>query len=422
MLFKKTQKYFFILVPIIGLLFFFQNCGSQYDAQHGSVEQDYSEPDVEGDALMLQAASVAPSYVLPTSVVPLIEKAKMNWSFDTNSSDFNNAINGLSGQCATKRADFEATRKLAPIVYDEGLLPGDPKIAQMKEVKASFDKALDVAFCVYFSSSVTERQSAFASIAKYISDWNATYVGDGNPINERFFTKLFFVADLVFPKLNATQIRAIRSLATRMDQKEVKFMGTLNANDGRLKNNWYTRHLMIRVYANIILNNATKIQELKIKINQDIISQYSAPTGFKLSTCGNLKNIGVYGSYDLQQRDAFVYHLSGIAELAPFMVSNPTIVGVTQKAKLLAAVNIMKPYVLGTKVHPEFRCTSVQYDKDKLALDPTLGANWNPDNAKVFFRYARLLWVETDPWTTRYVTTAYAPWFKIFFTGKGDIL
>ncbi len=411
----------FITFPLIGLFFFFQNCGSQYDSKFGSMEQqstdDTQDPDVDPPI-----TPPGKAYVLPSEATPMVEAFKMNWTFMETNPDFIKAVNGLANQCETKRLDFEATVKYSPIVYDEGHLPGDPKIAAMKDVKAAFDKALDVAFCVYFAKTPMDRMSALNSVAKFIVDWNTTYVGDGNPINERFFVKLFTVADLIFPMMNQVQITAVRSLATRMDAKEVTFMGSLMPNDGRLKNNWKTRHLMVRVYANIILNNNTVIQQLKTAINQDINTQYTAPSGFALSTCANLRSVGSYGSYDLQQRDAFVYHVSGITELAPFMVLNPAMVSATSSAKLLAALEVTQPYVLGTKVHPEFSCTSVQYDRDKLALDPTLGGDWDPNSSRVFFRYSRLIWKGTVPWTTRFITDQYAPWFKVFYTGKGDVL
>lgn len=361
-------------------------------------------------------------YVLPTEVAPIVEPSKMDWAFMESNPDFVKAINALANQCDSLRLDFEATRRFAPIIYDEGLLPGDPKIAEMKPVKASLDKVTNIAYCAYFAKTAEERGRALKSVVKFILDWNGTYVGDGNPINDRFFVKLFTATDLIFPLMNQAQINAIRSLASRMDQKEVVFMGNLNAGDNRLKNNWKTRHLMIRVHANIILNNNAKIQALKTAINKDIHIQYTAPAEFTPSSCANLRSVGGYGSFDLQQRDAFVYHISGMAELAPFMISNPSIVSETSKAKLLAAIQILKPYVMGTKVHPEFRCTSVQYDRDKLELNPSLGNNWNPDGARVFFRYSRLIWGSTEAWTTRFITDQYSPWFKVFYTGKGDIL
>lgn len=415
-------------------LLFFQNCGSGYDSKFGTIEQEsvVDDPTVDDPVDPPVSPPVTPppvipppvvkTYILPSEVTPRVESYKMDWTFMESNPDFPKAVKGLSDQCESRRLDFEATRQLAPIIYDEGLLPGDPRIAQMAPVKASLDKVQNVAFCVYFASTAAERTNSLNAVTKFIVDWNSTYVGDGNPINERFFVKLFTVADLIFPHMTQAQISAIRNLATRMDQKEVTFMGQLNPNDNRLKNNWKTRHLMIRMHANIILNQTARIQELRTAINQDINTQYTAPAGFVLSNCANLRSVGGYGSFDLQQRDAFTYHVSGIAELVPFMVLNPTMVNATPKAKLLTAVELMRPYVLDTRKHPEFRCTTVQYDRDKIALDPSLGADWNPLGSRVSFRYIRLIWETTEAWTDRFITTDYAPWFKVFYTGKGDIL
>lgn len=419
----NLKKLIISTLALFSILFFFQNCGSQYDSKFGSMEQQ-SIDDTQDPVVDPPVTPPPPgkAYVLPTEVTPMVEPFKMNWTFTETNPDFIKAVNNLANQCETKRLDFEATVKFSPIVYDEGLLPGDPKIAAMKDVKAAFDKAQDVAFCVYFAKTTLERTNALNSVTKFIVDWNTTFVGDGNPINDRFFVKLYTVADLIFPLMNAAQISAVRSLATRMDAKEVTFMAALAPADARLKNNWKTRHLMVRIFANIILNNTAAIQQIKTAINQDINTQYTAPAGFALSTCANLRGVGSYGSFDLQQRDAFVYHVSGIAELAPLMVLYPTMVTAGANAKLLAALEVTQPYVMGTKVHPEFRCTTVQYDRDKIALDPTFAADWNPDAARALFRYSRLIWKSTEPWTTRFITDQYAPWFKVFYTGKGDIL
>lgn len=429
----STKRQLLLLATMLGLVLAFQNCGKRYDAKYGSSELESTSglddfdhvddpPTTPVDPDPEDPPTVTKAYILPTEAVPAVEDSRLDWSFNESNPDLIKAIEGLASQCATRRVDFQNTQKLAPIVYDEGLLPGDPKITEMANVKSAFEKAMNVAFCAYFANTPEERKSSLDSAAKFIVDWNATYVGDGNPINERFFIRLFTIADLLFPLLTQPQIDAIKSLAQRIDRKEIAFMAALPATDLRLRNNWKTRHLMIRYHANLMLNDATKLQEIQTAINQDIAKQYTAPTNFTLSTCANLRSIGSYGSYDLQQRDSFVYHLSGIAELLPLMAVRPAIFNATSRSRLLAALNVTKPYVAGTKEHPEFRCSSVQYDKDKVALDSSVGSNWKPYASRVVYRYARLLWGETEAWTSSFMTTEYAPWFKVFYTGKGDVL
>lgn len=422
----------FILIAGVGSLF--QNCGPSFTAysdgvdthSSGSIDDRPIEDDlIDNEETPTPDPEPTPepiSYELPTSVVPLVEASQLNWQFNDNSPDFQAAVRNLASQCSSRLSDFVATKAFSPIIYDEGLLPGDPKIEQMRPVKAAFEKVQEVAYCIYFANTPALRLSALAALIDYINEWNRVYVGDGNPINDRFFIKLFIATDLAMPKLSQTEITAIRSLAQRMDLKEITFMNSLNTNDNRRKNNWMTRHLMIRTLANITTKNASNIAALKTKINTDVNQQYTTPTGFTLSTCANLRSIGAYGSFDLQQRDAFLYHLSGIAELVPIMNLKADLFTPQTYQKILTALNITKNYVLDLKTHPEFRCTSVQYDKDKLVLNPSLGNNWNPNDQRVAYRYARLIWPEIIPWTGRFITNEYAPSFKVYFTGKGDFL
>lgn len=429
---KNKYAYITLLLSAVALGFLFQNCGQAMESGVGTFDYELQEEQewksfeeqpsaVEIDDINFEASAVK-KYELPVQTTPLVERSKLNWNFQEANPSFQNAIRGLATRCEEKRIDFVNTARFSPIIYDEGLLPGDPRIEKMKNVKIGFDKLMDVAFCVYFAETLSHRANALNTVTRYISDWNRVYVGDGNPINDRFFIKLYLATDLVFPKMNANQINQIRQLAARMDKKEIQFMSGLSANDDRRKNNWMTRHLMIRTMSNIILNKATVLGQLKTAVNNDINRQYTAPTNFRLSACANLRSIGSYGSFDLQQRDAFIYHASGLEELAPLLLLKPDFINPTPKNKLLNALNVTKPYVLSTKNHPEFRCTTVQYDRDKLKLNPSLGGNWNPHNHRVLYRYTRVIWPGTRDWTSRFVTPDYAPWFKIVYTGKGDVL
>jgi hypothetical protein len=86
------------------------------------------------------------------------------------------------------------------------------------------------------------------------------------------------------------------------------------------------------------------------------------------------------------------------------------------------ALALFQPYVLGEKSHREHACSRSQYDKDRALVDPAHTAPWDPDTARTMFRHARLAFTNVRPWTSRYITEEYAPWFKVYFRGKGDAL
>ncbi len=410
---RKQQKHWrvftFLTISSLALIFAFNNCGSEN--MSGLKELGAQSP------LQLEGMAEKTSYQ-PT---PLFADSRLDWHFTSSGTDFNNAVNSLASQCSSRLTTFLSTNVVVPVIYDEGLLPGDPRINQMKPVKAGLDQVMNIAFCSYFAKTLAERDQATTAVINYIINWSKVYVGDGNPINDRFFADLIRAADLLLPKMTKSHYDQFAVMLRTMDSKEQAFMASLNANDGRRKNNWMLRHLMIRSYINIFLQNNTQLSAVKLALNNSIKSIFTAPSTFTLSSCSNLASIGAYGSHDLQERDAFVYHLSGLQEVIPFLRFYPSLIDSVSKAKILTAFEVTIPYVLSIKSHPEFKCTKVPYDLEKLALDPSLGLPWDPNKARLTYRYARLVYPQMSPWTQRFLTPEYHPWFKIFLAGKGDV-
>ena len=432
----KNKGVWISTLVLIAITLGFQNCGTGFEAAPqlslGSTTADGDGPNTSGNGGNTGGGSgntpppAAPkAYVLPTSVTPLYAASKLNWSFDDSAANtgFQSAVGNLAGQCETRRTNFLAVKKVVAVIKEEGNLPGDPNIEAMKPVKDGLDQLPNVAFCAYFAKTDAERATALKTVTDYIAEWEATYVGDGNPINDRFFGDLLMSADLVAPLLTAAQYQTMQRFAERMDSKEATFMGALNpATDERLRNNWMVHHRMLRFYASLFSNDTNRAASAASAINAEVLKQYSAPTGFKLSTCSNLAAIGAYGSYDLQQRDALFYHAFGLTSLVPLLRLSPALFTADAKARLQSAVDLLKPYVLAEKTHKEFTCTTVQFDRDRIAKDPGAASNWNPDSQSILYRHARLGLTGVSAWTTKYVTPTYHPWFKLYFTGKGDVL
>lgn len=423
-----NRKYLWISFMFAALVPF-QNCGKGFEAVQVSAHSYGStngQDDNGGSGGSTSPSPVPTSkrYELPTTAVPLFAASKLNWTFDdaATNSGFQNSVDNLAGQCESRRATFLSVKKVVPVIKEEGNLPNSPNIADMKPVKDGLDQLPNVGFCVYFAASAAERAASLKAVTDYFAEWEATYVGDGNPINDRFFNNLFLVADLVAPKLTAAQYQTVQRMAERMDAKDVSFMNALGANDDRRKNNWMIHHLMIRVYTALFSTDTNRMAQVQGALNSEIARQYKAPSGFIASTCSNLAAIGSYGSYDLQQRDALFYHAFGLSSILPFLRLKPDLLTTESANALATAVTVLKPYVLNEKVHKEFTCTTVQFDRDRIALDPSAASNWNPDSQSIMFRYARLGVASTSAWTTRFVTPTYHPWFKLYFTGKGDVL
>lgn len=410
-----------IVSLVLGLVFGFQNCGraGQSDLP-GNSNVQLSLPVTPITPADPVTDPVVKNYILPGTEKPVYKASHLDWTLVDSSPEFAGLIKNLSSRCTQFRTTFTATKAVAPVILEEGLLPGDPKIAEMAPVRSALDQVFNVAFCAYFAETVEERDLSLKTVIDFIAEWNAAYVGDGNPINDRNLRSLFLVADLILPKMTALQYKQIRSLAIRLDKKEVAFMSALPATDKRLKNNWMIRHLMIRAHANLMTENTANMTAVASSLNTQLVTQYSTPPGFKLSTCNNLKSIGVYGSFDLQERDALVYHVSGLEEIMPFLTLRPDLVTATSRSAMLQAVNITQPFVLKEKSHNEFKCTTVQFDKDRVSLNPDFALPWDAYKARVMYRYGRLVFPSLLPWTGSFITPQYAPWLKIFLSGKGD--
>ncbi len=403
---SKLIRNLAILVFSVLLIAQFQNCGQAFEPGSDS-----------GGSIAQSEQGVVET---PESMTPVYLASRLQWNFPIDDIGFATVTRNLGSRCPRRIEDFLRDKEVTAVIFDEGLLPGDPRIEEMRLVKRSLATVLDIAFCAYFATDETVKEQALAEVKNYIYEWEAAYVGDGNPINDRFFTNLFLAVDLVSPKLSREDHEAIRNLASIIETKEVEFMEAFDTNDNRLRNNWFTRHLVIRYFANITLRDDAVLNLLKAEFERTIGAQYNEPADYNPSSCSNLMSVGAYGSFDLQQRDSFLYHSSGIKDILPLLLLEEGFVSEASKQALLEAVNILRPYVLNQRSHPEFQCTVVAYDIERLQLNPALGNNWDPDSEAQMFRYARLVWPETKEWTTRFETNDHPLWFRILFNAYGD--
>lgn len=397
-----------VIVAILMVAIGFNNCGP---APMNTSELPTSTPQ-QIEAQEKTSFQSAPRYA----------DSRLDWNFQTTLPDFQMSVANLSAQCTARHDLFMSIKKVVPVIIDAGLMPNDPRVAEMKAVKESLVQLPNIAFCSYFASTREERQLATSTVIEYMREWAAVYVGDGNPINDRFFVHLIRSVDLILPKLKKEDYDTFVVMLNKIDANEKKFMGALPSHDDRLKNNWMLRHLMIRTYIALFTQNTTNIAALKTAFNNAVKSQYTAPSGWSLSSCGNLRAIGAYGSFDLQQRDAFGYHVDGMGELMPLFTLAPTFFDATSKEKILTALEVTMSYTLKVKSHPEFTCTTVQYDRDKIKLDPSVANPWDPYKYRTTFRHARLAFPKIASWTFQFLTPDYHPWEKVYFTGKGDAL
>ncbi len=185
--------------------------------------------------------------------------------------------------------------------------------------------------------------------------------------------------------------------------------------------NWMMHALTLRTYAALIARNATKVAAIKPTLNAFVASSFTTPGGFMLSSCTNLRAIGVYGSYDLQERDAFKYHMVGLQDSLELGTLEPTFLDSAALTAATNALSLLKDYVTGAKVHNEFVCSTVAFDRERAdAGTPGFSGPYVPSSSKEAFRYGRIVVPASRSWTSSLATADYSDWLKVLISGRGD--
>ncbi|WP_413612967.1 hypothetical protein [Bdellovibrio sp. HCB-110] len=357
----------------------------------------------------------------------------LHWEPLTPGPQFEKALGGLLGGC-TKAIDELANAKRPLSFVDEGVISSAARTESIALSNFWKDALPRLGYCAHFADNNIAIQSQdaviryFLEVAKaYKGGLNTNKTSDnddpGNPINERHIIALLYGVDLVYEFMTDAERAIVKKFAKDTEARVKKFMGTLKATDSRRKNNWTLDALVLRSYLALLSQDNNLILTAQKELNQAVYSQYTVPAGWSPRSCANIKSVGFYGSYDFQERDALTYHTKGIGIVAQFAALKPNFLSGSAKAALNTAINVTKDYVLGTKTHKEFVCTTVQFDKDrqKAGVAGFNGA-WVPLNAKHDYRFARIVFPDIKSWTTIYTSDAYAAWVKVFVSGRGDVI
>lgn len=329
--------------------------------------------------------------------------------------------NALLAACADAGAKLAALEVPAAFV-DEGKAPTDPARVKSAGIWRTLEDVMP--HLGYCARIVNHTQAASrAAIVAYVKKLATTYVGGtdanptsddddpGNPVNEVHLLPVVFAIDMIHAELIGADLTFADGLLSGLELRVAKFMSALSASDTRRVNNWQTRALTLRA-AGALVRGATataKAQELAAAIDQHVADVFVTPAGWKLSSCMNLASIGAYGSANLQRTDSLESHLQPILQLVRLSALRPGYLSPASQASLASGLAVLQPYATGAKTHSENVCGTGSV------------LPWNPANATVALRFARLAVPAVKPWTDSFAKTPSHLWLDVLAAGKGDV-
>ena len=118
-----------------------------------------------------------------------------------------------------------------------------------------------------------------------------------------------------------------------------------------------------------------------------------------------------YGGYDFRQRDALHYHVYNLEAFVFAATFTPDVLEQTGRKAINAALDFLRPYFMGQKIHREFVCSSVRFDRERSAagIEEYHEIPWKPERARKLLRAARPVFPEINPWTAGLVDESPVP-------------
>ncbi len=262
-----------------------------------------------------------------------------------------------------------------PVIHYEGLLDTNPDRIDTEKNLRDMDKLAAWLFAYY-----TTQDDVYAQKAKaYILAWVETYQPTGNPINENKFEPLIHSYQTMKKHFSRAERERVEQWLTKIAEAEIAY-------PHMPQNNWKTKQIKLVGTIGLIVGREDferyAVENLKKYIDRAL---YADGTTF-----------------DLRQRDAMSYHVSG---LKPLLV---TAIAMEQFRKgqggsnifdyqnqaggsIRKSVDYVVPYALGEKVHKEWVNTKVALDRQRAAAGLAHyqpGTPYEPERSRELFELA----------------------------------
>lgn len=262
-------------------------------------------------------------------------------------------------------------RPLKEIHY-EGLLETNPKRIDTRKSLQDMDHVVNLVYSSYLHSDINLRLKA----VEIVDAWARTYNPTGNTINENKLVPLFWAYYLFRKSFSKEQQNRIETWISNVAKAQINRPSTPN-------NNWQAKRLKIIGLAGIITENEEMIQ--------------FAANGFRKYIDTAYYSDGT--SYDLKQRDALHYHVSGIrpclAAFVNFSRIEPEFDLFNYAGKLggsiRKSVDYVVPFASGEREREEWVNTKVELDRQRAAAglsEYQPGMLFQPEKSKGMFEWA----------------------------------
>lgn len=235
------------------------------------------------------------------------------------------------------------------VIHYEGLLDTNPDRIRTTESLRDLDKV-----AVWLSAWYGSQEKTYSEkIKAYLLAWAATYVPNGNPINENKLEPLIHGYATLKNSFSRAEQKRIEAWLTKIAEAELAYPRIP-------ENNWKAKHMKLVGTIGLILDRPTYVA-------------YARET-FKKYIDNSLYADGT--SRDLHQRDALSYHVSGLDPLLVYSIATEQLKGKDETfspftyqspsgGSIKKSVDYVVPYAKGEKVHAEWVNTKVKLDRQR---------------------------------------------------------
>ncbi|MBB5400521.1 alginate lyase family protein [Paraburkholderia youngii] len=324
-------------------------------------------------AVLLAAAAV---------LLPLREaQAAMNFCAAPalQTSERTNADPGVKALVANVQAHLNEQPHALAKLHTEGTLPHEGIYDQSVEAQKDLDLLRDAAL----AWRATSDDRFLKLVDRLLYAWVTTYQPSFNPIDETGFEGLILAYDMTASALPVkTRNAAMAFLAKFANGYIAQIDAQPRPLTGTFRNNWQSHRIKLISMAAFTLDNRKMINAAQ-RLFVEHIGDNIAPDG---------------STIDFGERDALHYVTYDLQPLvtAALAARRHNRNWLQEKgangATLLAALNWLVPFAMGTQTHEEFVHSNVAFDaKRREAGLPGYSGRWDPKNAAELFHLAARL-------------------------------
>ncbi|MGF6663847.1 hypothetical protein QF000_005515 [Paraburkholderia atlantica] len=294
-------------------------------------------------------------------------------------SERTNADPGVKALVANVLAHLNEQPHALAKLHTEGTLPHEGIYDQSVEAQKDLDLLRDAAL----AWRATSDDRFLKLVDRLLYAWVTTYQPSFNPIDETGFEGLILAYDMTASALPVKTRNAAMAFLTKFANG---YIAQIDAQPrpltGTFRNNWQSHRIKLIAMAAFTLDNRKMINAAQ-RLFVEHIGDNIAPDG---------------STIDFGERDALHYVTYDLQPLVTAALAarrhnrNWLQDKGANGATLLAALNWLVPFAMGTQTHEEFVHSNVAFDaKRREAGLPGYSGRWDPKNAAELFHLAARL-------------------------------